>query len=260
MSDRIPCPDCGRLNAAGAASCANCNFPLRPGGEDPAPRVEPTARASEPAEAREPATRPPRPARIRRPRPQQQSLSIWLLVAAVAAATAVIIGVRGYKQTNVTPIEGAKVDQQKRADQFRTALAQDSTDTQAHVGLGDVLFDTGNWSDAIIEYRAALARDSSRASTLVDLGVCYYNLSDTQQAEKLFQLALVRDPRQPIALFNLGIVNERRGDNKEALRYLHLAMENGAPESMNQALVEAMQRVQKAVGAQAPPLAPGQKR
>ncbi|MBI1799902.1 MAG: tetratricopeptide repeat protein [Candidatus Eisenbacteria bacterium] len=176
------------------------------------------------------------------------------MVAVVVAAAVLVVAIKGFHNSNIAPIEGAKEDQQKRAAQLMAALAKDTTDAQAHIGLADLMFDTANWSDAIVHYRAALARDSSRASTLVDLGVCYYNLGASDAAENLFLLALTRDPHQPIALFNLGIVNERRGDNQAALKYLHQAIESSPPENLHQPIVEAMERIQKALGVQPGPL------
>jgi tetratricopeptide (TPR) repeat protein len=278
MSEWVKCPDCGRLNPAGSAACAQCNFPLNradgaiPAGAESrasaetgtpaagAPRTTRPAAEGESTSAAPPGetvTRPLRPLRPRPPRPAPQALSIWLLVAAVAAVAVLIVAVNGFHQSNFAPIEGAKVDQQKKADEVRAALAKDSTDVEAHIALANVLFDTGNWSEAIIHYRAALARDSTHATTLVDLGVCYYNLGAFDEAEKLFLLSLKRDPHQPVALFNLGIVNERRGDNKAALQFLHQAIESDPPEGMRQPLIEAMQRVQKALGITAPPLPEG---
>ena len=261
MSETIRCPDCGHENPAGNEACANCNFPLgtpeaaasRAGSEADA---GPQGRMPEPAHPRAGGDRsaPPLRRRPRPPRAQPQAISIYLMVAAVIAVAVLLVAVRGFHQTNFAPIEGARENQQKTADAFRAELAKDSTNVEAHIGLADVLYDTGNWSEAIIHYRAALARDSSRATTLVDLGVCYYNLSEPERAAELFQLALKRDPHQPVALFNLGIVAERRGDNREALQYLHRALESDPPENMKQPLVEAMQRVQKALGITAPPI------
>jgi Tfp pilus assembly protein PilF len=84
----------------------------------------------------------------------------------------------------------------------------------------------------------------------VDLGVCYYNLGDTDSAEKLFRLGLERDPQQPVALFNMGVVAERKGDNEKALKYFHQALDNHTPEGMNQSIMDAMKRVQAALGKQ----------
>ncbi|MGH7742798.1 MAG: tetratricopeptide repeat protein [Candidatus Eiseniibacteriota bacterium] len=168
---------------------------------------------------------------------------------------ALIIAIRGYKQTNPkSVVDGATEEQLKRADEFRALLAQDSTDIQANIGLANVMFDTGNWSEAIVHYRAAISRDSTRATTFVDLGVCYYNLGDTDNAEKLFRLGLVRDPNQPVALFNLGVVAERNGDAATALKYFHKSLDNHPPEGMTQAIEDAMKRAQAAAGKKAGPI------
>ena len=127
----------------------------------------------------------------------------------------------------------------------------------ARVGLGDVLFDTANWPEAIVQYRSAIHQDSTRVAALVDLGVCYYNLGNAAEAERLFQLALARDPHQPRALFNLGIVSEGRSDYEAALQYFHRALQSSPPEDMQQPITEGMQRVMKKLGKAAPPLPGG---
>jgi Tfp pilus assembly protein PilF len=196
---------------------------------------------------------PPR----RRPRPRpasNQALSLWLLFGFIMAAAVVYTAIKANVDRARQPVEGSNPEQQKQADTFMLALAKDSTNIDAHVGLANLLYDTGNWSDAIVHYRAALARDSTHVHVLVDLGVCYYNLSRPDEAEKLFRLALVRDPKQPIALFNLGIVHERRGEGEKALEFFHRALESSPPEELRQGIMAAMQRLQQATGKTAPPL------
>jgi len=259
MNDLRRCPDCGHPNPPGATACEACNFPLTgtPG---------PTAGGGEPTEKDRAAPvdppmvlRPMRPIRPRRPRPpgNQMATTLWLLFGTMCAIIVVFTAVRGFHENNTAVVEGSNENQQQRADSLRTVLAGDSTNVTAHIALADILYDTGNWSDAIVQYRAALARDSSRATTLVDLGVCYYNLSDSQEAEKLFKLALQRDPHQPVALFNLGIVAQRRGDHEAALQYFHRSMETSPPDEMRQPLMEAMQKSMEALGKKAPPIPEG---
>lgn len=251
MNDLRRCPDCGHPNPPGATACEACNFPLTG-------TSSPTPGAREPSEPLGPpmVLRRMRPIRPRRPRPagNQMSTTLWLLFGSMAAIIVIFTAVRGFHENNAAVVEGSSDDQQHRADSLRTVLAKDSTNVAAHIGLADVLYDTGNWSEAIVQYRAALARDSSRATTFVDLGVCYYNLSDSEQAEKLFKLALQRDPHQPVALFNLGIVAQRRGDHQTALQYFHRSMETSPPDEMRQPLMEAMQKSMEALGKKAPPI------
>ena len=258
MPDTLRCPDCGHENPAGAAACEACNFPL-----SAQPPTEPPISAAEPAPAPgpgigEPPVAPPlrmRPVRPRRPRPQSNvALQLWLGVGAFCALLLVFIAVQANMERNNAPVEGSNQDQQKQSDLFRAALARDSTDLEARIGLADILFDTGNWSEAIVHYRAAVRRDSTRVGALVDLGVCYYNLGEPDQAERLFRAALARDPHHPFALFNLGIIYERRGELEQALQYFHRALQSAPPENMKPAILEAMQRVQKQTGKVAPPL------
>jgi tetratricopeptide (TPR) repeat protein len=247
------CPDCGHENDVGATSCAACHFPLEEVAGGSATPSEP-ALASEAAEV----AGPPRPIRPRRPRPaSNQALSLWLVFGTLLALVVIYMAIKANYERATAPVEGSSEAQQAAADSVMRAIERDSTDVAAHVRLANILFDTGNWSDAIVHYRAALRRDSSQVTALVDLGVCYFNLGDTGQAERHFQLALAHDPHQPIALFNLGIVLEHRKDYRGALGYFHRALESGPPDNMQQPLVEAITRIQKKTGTEAPPLPQG---
>jgi len=185
------------------------------------------------------------------------SLTLWLVFGVFCAAVVLYYGVQGFVRNNAPAVEGSTEDQQKRADQLRAALDRDSTNVDARLELANLLYDTANWSEAIVHYRAAIARDSTRIHAIVDLGVCYFNLGDTAEAEKLFRLALARDPHQPVALFNLGIVSQQRNDHKTALGYFHRALMSNPPEEMKKALMDAMQRSFKASGATPPPISDG---
>lgn len=247
MSEPIRCPDCGHPNPPDRTSCSACGFPL----------IEIAARGrSDPGPVPGPTIESIRPIRPRRPRPPQSNmpLALWLTFGTFMALVLTFVAFKGFKDSNAPPVEGSSSAQQEQANALRALIDKDSTDTRAHVGLADILFDTGNWSEAVIHYRAALNRDSSLVTALVDLGVCYYNLSAPDEAERLFRLALARDPHQPFALFNLGIVYEQRGEPDQALKYFHSSLESAPPANMKQALLEAMVRVAKQTGKAAPPL------
>ena len=236
MPETLRCPDCGHPNPSDSTACAACNFPLQSetAPVSDRPSAGPTApghgsggpQATEPASgpASEPEIILPRPIRRARPRPaSNQALSLWLMFAFIAAAAVIYVAVKANLDRASQPVEGSNVDQQKQADQFR----------------------------------AALAKDSTRTTAIVDMGVCYYNLGDTEEAERLFNFALARDPHQAVALYNLGIVRERRNDFAGALSYYHRALESGPPEGMRQPLIDAMTRMQQKTGKVAPPLPDG---
>jgi cytochrome c-type biogenesis protein CcmH/NrfG len=257
MPEIVRCPDCGYENPPGSTACARCNFPLVEGA-----RLEP-AEPEVGTERRGPhATGPGLPEiprwRIARPRRPRQAggppLSLLLGVGAFIALLLVFTAIQAIMQREQAPVEGASDNQQRGADSLRTILAKDSTNVEARIDLADILFDTGNWSEAIVHYRSAIRQDSTRVPAIVDLGVCYYNLSEPEEAERMFRLALVRDPHHPFALFNLGIIHEKRKELEPALQYFHRALESAPPETMRPAIIEAMQRIQKQLGRVAPPL------
>ena len=259
MSDTLRCPDCGTDNPAGSTSCSACNFPLVSAAAPERPARGPVAPAPPAASAAdvEPVTiRRVRPIRPRRPQPANNMVvALWLLFGTFCAAVVVVVAIQGYSKNNAPPpVEGSSPEQQKSADELRATLEKDSTNVEARIELANLLYDTGNWAEAIVHYRSAIARDSTRVTAMVDLGVCYFNLSASGEAEKMFLLGLARDPRQPVALFNLGIVSQQRGDHKAALAYFHRALVSGPPEPMKPALMDAMKRSYDATGVKAQPL------
>lgn len=262
MTDRPKCPDCGRDNDPGAQECAHCGFPLTAkagpaAAAPPGPASTPAPAAPPPAES--PAGAPivvPRP-RPRRPRAQpadSMSMSLWLVFGTIAALVVVWVAVKSNFDRPKPPVEGASPMQQASADSLLAVVQRDTTNVAARNQLADVLYDTGNWSEAIVHYRAVVRMDSSRVPAIVDMGVCYFNLSDSPNAEKLFLLALEKDPHQPVAQFNLGILYESRKEWRNALKYFHGAMQSDPPPSMQQTLQEHMTNAMKQVDAKAPPL------
>lgn len=252
----VRCPDCGHENPAGSESCARCNYPLT---SAPGDRVF-TGAPTEQAESAAPPIPRPLPFR-KRARPDsmsQQVLSLWLFVGGFCVLLLIYFAVNGFNKSNTPPpVAGSSEAQQKQADALREKLAKDSTDVTTRIALANLLYDTGNWADAIIHYRSVVAHDSSQVTALVDMGVCFYNLSQSDEAERLFHLALRRDPHQPVALFNLGIVSERREDYEQALKWYHAALQSAPPEEMKDPLIQAMTRLQQKTGKKPPPLPDG---
>lgn len=260
MSTPIKCPSCGHWNDVTTVACEACNFPLdsdAPGSRARTaaaarPEVEPqaTAATGDPAPASvappEAELRRVRPIRTRPPRGPQDGMSqqIWLFVGAVAIVLLVWQAFTGFHQSNFKPVAGAKPEQQQAIDEARKALEADSLDLAARIRLADLLYDTANWPEAIVNYRAANRLDSTRVTTVVDLGVCYYNLGDANTAKALFTKAIGMDPNQPVALFNLGVVAEFEKNDAAALDYYRRAQAANPPPGMVQPLTDRITGVQ----------------
>lgn len=255
MPDTKRCPDCGHENPPGNESCEACNFPLSglPPAHAPAAPSDGGSVAGTPESPETP--RMVRPIRPRRPRPaSNQATTLWLTFGSIMAVIVLFIGLKANVERASQPVAGSSAEQQKRADGLRAALEKDSTDVEARIALADILYNTANWSEAIVHYRSAVHHDSTRTPALVDLGVCYYNLGDPDEAERYFLLGVARDPHHPIALFNLGIVSEHRGNLDAALDYFHRALQSAPPGDLAGPITDAMQRVMKQQGKEAPPL------
>jgi tetratricopeptide (TPR) repeat protein len=259
MPETIRCPSCGTENAVGAEACAQCNFPLA---EKPAATPAP-----EPEFAFDPGPRPV-PGRAerrvthtvvvpRRPRPDTMEpiqMQLWLFAGIAIVMGILYFAAQGFWHSNAKPVEGAAPQQQQRADAARAVLEKDSTNLMARIELANVLYDTGNWSEAIVHYKSAARLDPNRSTTIVDLGVCYYNLGRFAAAESLFHHALVMDPHQAVAMFNLGIIAESKGQWDEALKQYHRALEADPPEAMKQLLQQRIQEAMAKTGRTPPPL------
>jgi cytochrome c-type biogenesis protein CcmH/NrfG len=232
MPETIRCPGCGTDNEPGATACAYCNFPLE--------QTPPAA--SEPEFKFDPGPRPVR----RRPRPdamQPVQMQLWLFAGIAIVMGIIYFAFQGFSKSNQRSVDGAAPEQQARADAARTALAKDSTNVDARIELANVLYDTGNWSEAIVNYRSAARLDPNRATTVVDMGVCYYNLGRFAVAESLFHHALELDARQAVAMFNLGIIAENDGRWDEALANFHHTLDESPPEPMRAAVQQHIDAV-----------------
>jgi len=255
MPDTKRCPDCGHENPPDAESCEACNFPLSGLPVAPAPAAPSGGESAARTPEAPVVPRMVRPIRPRRPRPaSNQATTLWLTFGSILAVIVLFIGLKANVERASQPVEGSNPEQQKQSDELRAAIEKDSTNVEARIALADILYNTANWSEAIVHYRSAVHHDSTRTPAIVDLGVCYYNLGDADEAERYFLLGLARDPHHPIALFNLGIVSEHRGNYDAALDYFHRALQSAPPGDLTGPIAEAMQRVMKQQGKKAPPL------
>ena len=85
-------------------------------------------------------------------------------------------------------------------------LKQEPENSELNVEMGNLLFDSQRFSEAIPYYEKTMQLDSKNADVIVDLGVCYFNLENYDKARQLFQDALNAEPNHVNALYNVGVV------------------------------------------------------
>lgn len=108
-----------------------------------------------------------------------------------------------------------EADFQAMADQLKNDPKNPSLNTQ----MGNLLFDSGRYADAISYYQTALQSSPNNADIIVDLGVCYFNLQDFPRAKEQFDLALKANPQHINALYNLGVVAMQTGEKEQVIDY-----------------------------------------
>lgn len=94
-------------------------------------------------------------------------------------------------------------------EEISKRLEQDPNNAQLNVQMGNMLFDSQKFEEAVSYYQKALQSEPKNPDVIVDLGVCYFNLDDFTKAKDLFQEALKINPNHVNALYNVGVVAVR---------------------------------------------------
>jgi len=152
-------------------------------------------------------------------------LSSYNLIYIVALVSIIITGIYGYryvtsKQGTDPHTHGKQTEQmdqqpafdQNMFDQLKSRLNANPTGFEAHVDMGNFLFDSRRYDDALIYYQKALEVRPNAIDVLVDVGVSHFNMQRFEQAKIYFNKALTIDDKHPNALYNLGVVSAQMGD------------------------------------------------
>ena len=85
-------------------------------------------------------------------------------------------------------------------------VAVNPTNVRAWIQLGNVYFDTNNYSKAIRAYEKSLELSPDNPNVLTDLGVMYRRNGRSDKALEAFDRAIAVDPTHEQSRFNKGIV------------------------------------------------------
>jgi cytochrome c-type biogenesis protein CcmH/NrfG len=94
----------------------------------------------------------------------------------------------------------------ERVKALEGAAAQNASDAQSRVQLGNMFFDAEQYSQAINWYEQALKINPNDANVSTDLGVAYYYTNNPDRALTQFEHSLKVDPTHIKTLLNVGIV------------------------------------------------------
>ncbi len=96
------------------------------------------------------------------------------------------------------------------------------------IALGNALYDSNRWNEAIDAYQKALAIDPKNVDVRVDMGTCYRSIGKPESAVEEYRKAVKIKPDHLYGHKNLGVVlafdlNDRANAIKEFETYLRLA-------------------------------------
>ncbi len=112
----------------------------------------------------------------------------------------------------------------KAAEESRTALTLDPTLLEARRARGYVLWNTGNFTEAIQEYQAALAINDKIADLHLALGYNYYLLNEYDQAVQSYLQAYALNPIDPIPPYEISRTYATVGDFSQSVQYADQAV------------------------------------
>lgn len=119
-----------------------------------------------------------------------------------------------------SPPPGAQMPPEISAQvqRYRQALMADPKDVAANIGLGNLLFDSGQWEKAIDHYSTALEKDPKNADVLVDRAIAYHSLGQDAKAKEELLAVTKSHPEHRNAWLNLGVVSANMEDKATAIR------------------------------------------
>jgi predicted Zn-dependent protease len=97
---------------------------------------------------------------------------------------------------------------------YRATLADDPTNLEANIGVGNLMFDSNKWDQAIEHYTAALDKDPTNADVRVDRAIAYHTIGQNDKALVEMKRVTKEKPNHKNAWLNLGVVAGALGDKK----------------------------------------------
>ncbi len=135
-------------------------------------------------------------------------------------------------------------------EEYRSVLAEDPHNLAANIGMGNALYDAGQWRDAIKYYDQSLRLNPHNADVVTDKGTCFRNMAMTDAAVQEYLRALRIDPGHQNALYNLGVVYAHdKKDMVTAMKYweklLDIAPKHPQADYIHESLSNFRKSIQK---------------
>ena len=131
----------------------------------------------------------------------------WLVRGSQSPATVQAQTEQAVPATNSQPSpEQMKRMAEKQAEPLLAQLQSDPNNPELLAKIGNVYYDTQQFTGAIEYYQRSLTAQPSNADVRTDMATAYWYLGDADAAIKEFDKALTFEPNKANTLFNLGMV------------------------------------------------------
>ncbi len=108
---------------------------------------------------------------------------------------------------------------------LKEQLQKNPNDLEHLIQLGNLLYDNGNFKDAIEPYGKALSIDPSNNNVRNDYAVCFFNSGNPEKAIAELNSILAGDKGNITATFNLGVIHANIGKTDAARTYFSRTIE-----------------------------------
>lgn len=127
------------------------------------------------------------------------TVAIWVLIALILAVSLLLFN-SVYRKSNTVPRTALERDMLV----FKARLDNNPNDIRAHIGLGNVYLEQGNYRAAIHEYNVGIRLDPTFAQSYFAKGVAYNKMKRPQDAIKSLEKAVKVNSKYEPPLFELG--------------------------------------------------------
>ncbi len=143
--------------------------------------------------------------------PRRDSLAFGFLIVVgllLAVGLGIVIGltIQGNRGSAAGPPTQTGASAPPGAAALEARLAQNPSDADALVALGNAYYDAGDYAKSIGYYERFLALRPDDLAARTDLGTAYYYSGNPDAAIQRYEAVLKVDPKYQNALFNMAVV------------------------------------------------------
>ena len=129
----------------------------------------------------------------------------------------------GGSSTGSSSVDGKSVppnhDALMNIQLLKDQLLKNPNDLEHLIQLGNLLYDSGDFKNAIEPYGKALSINPANNNVRNDYAVCYFNTGNPDQAIKELNTILASEKNNITATFNLGVIHSNIGKTDIAKSY-----------------------------------------